>query len=100
MHTSISSKTEAAMFLAQIMHESIGLKFKKEIACQNTGCPDSYHITPGIGIPGKFYYGRGYIQLVIETISKFFIKFSLIKRHGTLTIKGQVLIYLMTIDLF
>ncbi|CAF0901134.1 unnamed protein product [Brachionus calyciflorus] len=63
VNTAISSKREAAMFLAQIIHESIGLRFKKEIACVETGCPGSYHITPGIGIPGRFYYGRGYIQL-------------------------------------
>ncbi len=51
------------MFLAQIIHESGGLKHKRELACINTGCPNHYHIT-GPGIQGKRYYGRGYIQLV------------------------------------
>lgn len=59
----IDTKREAAMFLAQILHESGGLQFKRELACIQTGCPGSYPITPGVGIPGKFYYGRGYIQL-------------------------------------
>jgi chitinase len=51
------------MFLAQILHESGGLRYKRELACINTGCPNDYQIT-GPGIPGKRYYGRGYIQLV------------------------------------
>ena len=59
----ITTKLEAAMFLAQIIHESGGLKHKRELACINTGCPNHYHIT-GPGIQGKRYYGRGYIQLV------------------------------------
>jgi hypothetical protein len=52
------------MFLAQICHESGGLQYKRELACLITQCPYSYPSTPGIGYPGKYYYGRGYIQLV------------------------------------
>ena len=58
----ISSKREAAMFLAQILHESGGLKYTAEIKCKDTGCPGDYPLT-GIGKPGKHYFGRGYIQL-------------------------------------
>lgn len=58
----ISSKREAAMFLAQILHESGGLQYTAEIKCKTSGCPGDYPLT-GIGKPGKTYYGRGYIQL-------------------------------------
>lgn len=61
---SMQTKREVAMFLAQIIHESIGLRFKKEVLCEKNGCANSYPVTPGIGNPNKFYYGRGYIQLV------------------------------------
>lgn len=57
----INSKIELAMFLAQIIHESGGLKHKVEAACRDTGCPGQYK-TQG-DVPGKNYYGRGYIQL-------------------------------------
>src|SRR2546422_390455 len=49
------------MFLAQILWESTGLMYKKEIACQNTQCPDRYR-SKGDD-PNKFYYGRGYLEL-------------------------------------
>jgi predicted chitinase len=58
----ISSKKEAAMFLAQILHESGGLIYTAEIKCKDTGCPGEYPPS-GIGKPGKTYFGRGYIQL-------------------------------------
>lgn len=58
----IDSKREAAMFLAQILWESGGLKHRVEIDCKETGCPGQY--SSGIGAWGKSYYGRGYIQLV------------------------------------
>jgi hypothetical protein len=55
----ISSKREVAMFLAQVMHESGGLKFKVEQNWQdkvhNYGRSKDY--------PENLYYGRGYIQL-------------------------------------
>ncbi|KAJ1958232.1 hypothetical protein IWQ62_004933 [Dispira parvispora] len=56
---SFYNKREVAMFLANIMHESMGLREKSEIRCRNTGCPGEY----GSGPTGPFYYGRGYIQL-------------------------------------
>jgi predicted chitinase len=59
----ISSKKEAAMFLAQILHESGGLQYTAEIKCKDTGCPGDYPIKAGVGKPGKTYFGRGYIQL-------------------------------------
>lgn len=58
----ISTKQEAAMALAQFLHESAGLTAKKEIRCEQTGCPTDY-LTPGCDVAGKRYYGRGYIQL-------------------------------------
>lgn len=56
----ITSKREAAMFLAQIMWESDGLRAKREYACLVTGCPGTYGSTQY----SQSYYGRGYIQLV------------------------------------
>lgn len=53
----ITSRQELAMFLAEIMWESGGLKYKAEL----TPPPGAYN--DGIGDPSKQYYGRGYIQL-------------------------------------
>ena len=58
----ITTKEEAAMALARFLHESDGLRAKREYACQNTGCPGSYE-QPGCDVAGQDYYGRGYIQL-------------------------------------
>ena len=62
----ITTKREAAMFLAQIMHESGGLLLVIETACGYgcINCPYDY-LSPGLDHPGKRYCGRGYIQLVI-----------------------------------
>jgi len=57
----ITTKQEASIFLAQILWESGGLKYKRELQCVKTGCPGKYDSS--VGIPGKNYYGRGYIQL-------------------------------------
>jgi chitinase len=57
----IESKTELAMFLAEIMWESGGLVYKAELACKDNNCAGSYQDSTGIS--GKYYYGRGYIQL-------------------------------------
>ena len=57
----ITSKTELAMFLAEIMWESGGLYYKSELACKTNNCAGSY--VDNVGLSGKYYYGRGYIQL-------------------------------------
>ena len=49
------------MFLSQVLWESGGLRHKRELACIETGCPGKYDSSEGV--PGKNYYGRGYIQL-------------------------------------
>jgi len=59
---SISTRQEAAMALTQFLHESDGLRARREYACEFTGCPGSYE-TPGCDIAGQRYFGRGYIQL-------------------------------------
>jgi predicted chitinase len=58
----ITNKQEAAMAIVHFMHESDGLRAKREYACIETGCPGSYE-TPGCDADGQDYYGRGYIQL-------------------------------------
>ncbi|XP_058454727.1 uncharacterized protein LOC131432454 [Malaya genurostris] len=47
---SIGSRNEAAMFIAQLIHESGGFRYREEIS-------------RGAGQPYRPYYGRGYIQL-------------------------------------
>jgi predicted chitinase len=60
-HGGITDKRELAMFLAQTIKESAGLKDVVE-GCSKTkaGCPQRYNKG---GVPGQQYYGRGYIQL-------------------------------------
>jgi predicted chitinase len=59
----ITTTQEAAMALANFLHESDGLRAKREYACANgNNCPGSYR-TPGCDAPGQYYFGRGYIQL-------------------------------------
>ncbi|CAL8128799.1 unnamed protein product [Orchesella dallaii] len=58
----ISTVQEAAMALAQILHESDRLRAKREYACAQTQCPNSYRDSR-CDKPGQYYYGRGYIQL-------------------------------------
>jgi len=58
----ISTTQEAAMALAQLLHESDGLRAKREYACAQSQCPDSYRDSR-CDRPGRYYYGRGYIQL-------------------------------------
>lgn len=59
---SITTKREAAMALAQFLHESDGLQAKREYRCAENQCPNEYR-TPGCDAAGQYYYGRGYIQL-------------------------------------
>jgi len=54
------TRAQLAMFLAQCLHESDGLRATTEYACAS-GCPGRY-VTP-LDVPGKQYYGRGFIQL-------------------------------------
>lgn len=58
----ITSKEEAAMALTQFLHESDGLRAKREYRCQFSGCPGEYN-NQGCESWGQYYYGRGYIQL-------------------------------------
>lgn len=58
----ISTKEEAAMSLAQLLHESDGLRAKREYRCVDTQCPGEY-VTPDCDAPDQHYFGRGYIQL-------------------------------------
>lgn len=63
---------EAAMFLAQALHESAGLTTKREFGCSGqNGCPGRYPPSvewvsecQGGNFPsGRSFYGRGYLQL-------------------------------------
>ncbi|KAJ2465396.1 hypothetical protein GGI02_004707, partial [Coemansia sp. RSA 2322] len=60
---SIASAREAAMFFANILWESDGLRAKEEYDCLTlpTWCAQNY-ATPE-DVPGQTYWGRGYIQL-------------------------------------
>jgi hypothetical protein len=42
----ITTKRELAMFFAQILVESAGLKYVREVQCEITGCPGQYEV-PG-----------------------------------------------------
>lgn len=50
------------MALTQFLHESDGLRAKREYQCQHTGCPGQY-ASNDCDAPDQHYYGRGYIQL-------------------------------------
>jgi hypothetical protein len=59
----IKTKSELGMFLAHTLHETDGFKAMREYYCYptfNSGCAYS----SGVGIAGKNYFGRGYLQLV------------------------------------
>lgn len=51
---SITNTQEAAMALTQFMHESGGLRYRREHICEFDGCPEHYR-TPGVN---KFFYYR------------------------------------------
>ena len=53
----INTKRELAMFLAQIMWESGGLRYNQEIDCMHSGCPGNYETS--FDYAGVRYYGRG-----------------------------------------
>lgn len=50
------------MALTQFLHESDGLRAKREYRCISNGCPGDYQ-DPACDAPGQRYFGRGYIQL-------------------------------------
>nr|ALV66650.1 putative endochitinase 1 [Spalangia endius] len=54
-------REELAMFLAQLIHESGGFQYKEEIQFVGNNWHTSYK--DNVGLPGKTYHGRGYIQL-------------------------------------
>ncbi|ELQ76425.1 putative chitinase [Trachipleistophora hominis] len=54
---------EAAMFLAQIIHESGGLVQLIEKGCEQDQAKCGKNYDDGQGKPGKYYFGRGFIQL-------------------------------------
>ena len=55
-------KDQRSMFLAQLIHESAGLSAIEEIRClDGKTCIGEYK--DDIGLPGKEYHGRGFIQL-------------------------------------
>lgn len=60
---SFKSLNEAAMFIAQIIHESGGLVHLSEQGCKENKAKCGANYDDGKGVPGKYYYGRGFIQL-------------------------------------
>jgi predicted chitinase len=61
----ITSKEEAAKFLAHSVWETVGFKYTKEVYCQSNDCSSAYPNQQG-GLPGKVYYGRGMLQLTCD----------------------------------
>ena len=64
--TDIQRKREAAAFLANIAHETSGLKYIEELACINGGCEATYcdrNNTTYPCVSGRSYHGRGPMQL-------------------------------------
>ena len=59
--STFNSKRQVAMFVAQAMHESGGLKVKIEEKCLEDNCRHEYRRRRDP--PNKFYFGRGYLQL-------------------------------------
>ncbi|KAJ8684214.1 hypothetical protein QAD02_020006 [Eretmocerus hayati] len=59
--TSDFSREELAMFIAQLLHESVGFRYTEELGCSNNRCRKRY--SDKVGLPEKSYHGRGYIQL-------------------------------------
>ncbi|KAL7299739.1 hypothetical protein TKK_0007489 [Trichogramma kaykai] len=57
------TREETAMFLAQLLHESVGFAFREELMCLRAGNDCATRYKDRVGLPGKVYYGRGYIQL-------------------------------------
>lgn len=63
---SVTSKLQLAIFLAQIIWESDGLRVKRDYACYPTlgpYCQYSRGIAYSSGFSGQSYFGRGYMRL-------------------------------------
>jgi predicted chitinase len=58
----ITTKEEAAKYLAHSVWETVGFIYTKEVYCQTNDCSTAYPNQQG-GLPGKVYYGRGMLQL-------------------------------------
>jgi len=63
INQNFESKDLAAMFLAQIIHETGGLVHLEEIKCKENpdACANDYN--DNTGVEGKSYHGRGFIQV-------------------------------------
>lgn len=64
--TDLQRKREAAAFLANIAHETSGLKYIEELACINGGCETTYCDRNNTTYPcqsNRSYHGRGPMQL-------------------------------------
>lgn len=64
--TDTQRRREAAAFLANIAHETSGLKYIEELACINGGCENTYcdrNNNTYPCVPGRSYHGRGPMQL-------------------------------------
>ena len=50
-------------------------RFKREVACVDSGCIGVY--STSLGVAGQGYYGRGYLQLVCNSLLSFLILHSI-----------------------
>ena len=74
-HGEIKSKLELAMFLAHVFFQSNGLTNKVETQC-GSGCRNCHAMyTYPADFPGKYYCGRGFLQLVNILLANYLIIF-------------------------
>ena len=60
------SRGELAMFLAQVIHESGDFQYKEDIAYTRNR-PNHSAYVDNVGLRGRDYHGRGFIQVCINT---------------------------------